>query len=243
VNGASQNCADFLNFRLNGGYFTLKGAQMSLKNATLLAIIGICYTFVSRTIGTVFPGLFRNLAVAQVSGILHLLAGLTAVLFFVYFLRHYVRENQTELKNGTVLALVGSSLMSLLLLKGVLPLLDRLTFGSLLGPHFIEPVVPWVSSILILLFFTTFHKHTTRKRDGNLERATLWGVVGASIGVLVRTLTVFFYLTSGTVRWVSDFPGTIIAVLFLIFAFGFGATLYFFASFYKQQASQDSSLG
>jgi hypothetical protein len=133
-------------------------------------------------------------------------------------------------------------LMSLLLLKGVLPLLDRLTFGSLLGPHFIEPVVPWVSSVLILLFFITFHKQTIRKRDGSLERATLWGVVGASIGVLVRTLTLFVYLTSGAVRWFSDFPGTVIAVLFPVLAFGFGATLYFFASFYKQQASEDSNV-
>jgi hypothetical protein len=216
---------------------------MSLKNATLLAMIGICYTFASRTIGTVLPGLFRNLAVAQVSGILHLLASLTAVLFFAYFFRHYLQEDETELKNGTVLALVGSSLMSLLLLKGVLPLLDRLTFGSLLGPHFIEPVVPWVSSVLILLFFITFHKQTIRKRDGSLERATLWGVVGASIGVLVRTLTLFVYLTSGAVRWFSDFPGTVIAVLFPVLAFGFGATLYFFASFYKQQASEDSNVG
>jgi hypothetical protein len=216
---------------------------MNLKNATLLAIIGICYTFASRTIGTVLPGVFRNLAVAQVSGILHLLASLTAVLFFVYFFRHHVQEDETELKNGTVLALVGSSLMSLLLLKGVLPLLDRLTFGSLLGPHFIEPVVPWVSSILILLFFITFHKQTIRKRDGSLEKATLWGVVGASIGVLVRSLTVLVYLTSGAVRWVSDFPGTVIAVLFPILAFGFGATLYFFASFYKQQVSGDSNVG
>lgn len=216
---------------------------MSLKNVTLLAIIGICYTFASRTIGTVFPGLFRNLAATQVSGILHLLAGLPAVLFFVYFFRHYIQDDETELKNGTVLALVGSSLMSLLLLKGVLPLLDRLTLGSLLGPHLIEPVVPWVSSILILLFFITFHKQTIRKRDDSLERVTLWGVVGASIGVLVGTLTVFVYLTSGAVRWVSDFPRTIIAVLFPIFAFGFGATLYFFASFYKQQVSEDSKVG
>lgn len=216
---------------------------MNLRLATLLAIVGLCYTFALRTIGTFVPDLFRNLAVAQVSGVLLLLASLTGALFFVYFFTHHVQEDDTELKNGTVLALVGSSLMSLLLLKGVLPLLDRLTFHSLLGPHFIEPIVPWVSSILILLFFITFHKQTIRKRDGSLEKAALWGVVGASIGVLVRSLTVLVYLTSGAVRWVSDFPGTVIAVLFPILAFGFGATMYFFASFYKQQISEDSEVG
>ncbi len=216
---------------------------MNLRLATLLAIVGLCYTFASRTIGTFLPDLFRNLAVAQVSGVLLLLASLTAVLFFVYFLRQYVRDDETELKSGTVLAVVGSSLMSLLLLKGVLPLLDRLTFHSLLGPHFIEPIVPWVSSILILLFFIAFHRQTIRKRDGGLERATLWGVVGATIAVLLRTLTLFVYLTSGAVRWVSDFFGTVMIVLLPIFALGFGATLYFFSSFYKYQAAENNHVG
>ena len=216
---------------------------MNLRWATLLAMVGLCYTFALRMIGTFVPDLFRNLAVAQVSGVLLLLASLTTVLFFAYFFGRYVQEDETELKNGTVLALVGSSLTSLLLLKGVLPLLDRLTFHSLLGPHFIEPIVPWVSSILILVFFITFHKETIRKQDGNLERATLWGVVGATIGVLLRTLTLFVYLTSGAVRWVSDFPRTAMIFLLPIFAFGFGATLYFFASFYKQQVSEDSNVG
>jgi len=216
---------------------------MNLRWATLLAIVGLCYTFALRTIGTFVPDLFRNLAAAQVSGVLLLLASLTGVLFFAYFFKHYVQEGEAELKNGTILALLGSSLMSLLLLKGVLPLLDRLTFHSLLGPHFIEPIVPWASSILILLFFITFHRETIRKRVGSLERATLWGVVGASIGVLVRSLTLFVYLTSGATRWISDFHGAVIAVLFPIFAFGFGAVLYFFSSFYKGQAIEDNYAG
>lgn len=209
---------------------------MNLKKATLLVAIGLCLTFVLRTVGTFAPHVFRSLTVAQVTATLDVLGNLIAVIFFALFLKDHVSKGEAELKNGTVLALVGSSLMSLLLLKGLLPLLDQLAFHSLLGPHFIEPIVPWVSSILILLFFITFHRETIRKRVDSLERATLWGVVGASIGVLLRTLTLFVYLTSGAVRWVSDFSGTPLVILLPVPTFGFLATLYFYVVFYREQA-------
>jgi hypothetical protein len=208
---------------------------MSLRTATLLAIIGLCYTFALRATGTFLPDLFRDILVAQVNGILHLLASLTAVLFFAYFLTCYVRKGETKLKSGTVLALVGSSLMSLLLLKGLLPILDDYTFRNLAGPHFIEPIVPWVSSILILLFFIIFHKQTLRRRQRKLQQATLWAIIGSSIGVLVRTFVLLIYLPSGEARWFSDFPTGMQIALFPIFAFGFVAVFYFFWFFYREE--------
>ena len=208
---------------------------MSLKNATLLAIIGLCYTFASRTIGTFVPYLFRNLAAAQVNGVLLLLASLASIVFFVYFLRDYVEKDETELKNGTWLALVGSALMSLLLLKGLLPILHGYTFRSLAGPHMVEPLVPWVSSILILLFFVVFHKRTVRKGERRLQTATLWAVIGSFVGVLLRTLTASLYIYSAVVRWFSDFPRMMQLVFLPIFVFSFVAILYFFTSFYGEQ--------
>jgi hypothetical protein len=208
---------------------------MNLKNATLLAIIGLCYTFASRTIGTFVPNLFRSLPAAQVNGVLLLLASLTSVVFFVYFLRDYIEKGEAELKNGTWLALVGSSLMSLLLLKGLLPMLDEYTFHSLAGPHLVEPLVPWVSSILILLFFVVFHKRTVRKGQRKLQTATLWAVIGSLVGVLLRTFTASLYIYSTVVRWFSDFPRMMQLIFLPIFAFSFLAILYFFTSFYREQ--------
>lgn len=208
---------------------------MSLKNATLLAIIGLCYTFASRTVGTFVPDLFRSLPAAQVNGVLLLLASLTSVLFFVYLLKDYVEKDETELKNGTWLAIVGSALMSLLLLKGLLPILHDYTFRSLAGPRLIEPLVPWASSILILLFFVVFHKRTVRRGQRKLQTATLWAVIGSLVGVLLRTLTASLYIYSAVVRWFSDFPRVMQLVFLPIFVFSFLAILYFFTSFYREQ--------
>ncbi len=208
---------------------------MNLNNATLLAIIGLCYTFASRTIGTFVPDLFRSLPAAQVNGVLLLLASLTSVVFFVYFLRDYVEKDETELKNGTWLAIVGSALMSLLLLKGLLPILHDYTFRSLAGFQLAEPLVPWVSSILILLFFFVFYKRTVRRGQRRLQTATLWAVIGCLVGVLLRTLTASLYLYSTVVRWFSDFPLMVQLIFLPIFAFSFLAVLYFFASFYREQ--------
>lgn len=60
---------------------------MRLKRATLLAIIGISYAFVLRTIGTFLPDIFRNLIVVQFTQIMAFLASLTIVFFFISFLR------------------------------------------------------------------------------------------------------------------------------------------------------------
>lgn len=208
---------------------------MNLKRATLLAAIGLCFAFVLRTVGTFAPDLFRSLTVAQVTATLDLIASLTTVVFFVYFLKDYVEKDETELRNGTWLALVGSALMSLLLLKGLLPILHDYTFRSLAGPHLVEPLVPWVSSILILLFFVVFHKRTVRRGQRKLQTATLWAVIGSLVGVLLRTLTASLYVYSAVVRWFSDFPRVIQLVFLPVFVFSFVAILYFFTSFYREQ--------
>ena len=82
---------------------------MKLKTATLLAIIGMCYLFLSRTIGALVPGLFQNLVVTQVSVVLSLLSGAAFVVFFMSFYKFYVRDEQTQLQSATLFAIIGSA--------------------------------------------------------------------------------------------------------------------------------------
>jgi len=208
---------------------------MNLQKATLLAIIGLCYTFTLRTIGTLKPELFTDLLTAQVVGITLFLAGLTGVVFFAYFLKDYVGKEETILKRGSILALVGYSLMLLLLLKGLLPILGEHTFRNLAGLFFIEPIVPWVSSILILIFFVIFYKETFRIGSSLLRKATLLAIFGSLVGFLLQTLALFYYIGSGSVRWLSDFPRMMQTLLLPFSAFSFLAILYFFSSFYSEK--------
>jgi hypothetical protein len=208
---------------------------MSLKKVTFWAIVGICYLFVSRTVGTFFPGIFRSLSVAQVTVLLSFLASLTTVAFFAFFYKDYAGEKQAALKKASVLAIMGASATSLLHMKGLFLVFSGYTFSFLAKPHFVEPILPWASSILILLFFIVFHKDTLHKEKIKLRKATLSAVIGSSFTALLRTLLLFNYLLYGQIRWFSDSPKVTAMVFMPIIAFSFFAVLYFFISFYQDQ--------
>lgn len=208
---------------------------MNLKKATLSAIVGICYLFVSRTTGTFFPGIFKNLLVAQVSVVMSFLAGLTIVVFFISFYQGYVQKEQVELKNASVLAIIGSSAMLLLHVKGLLLVFDVYIFPQLIRSNYFEPIIPWVSSILILLFFIVFHKEMLHKECVGLRKATLLAVIGSSITALLRTFLLFNYLCFREFRWFSDLPARVSIILLPVVAFSFFTGLYFFLSFYREQ--------
>lgn len=208
---------------------------MRLKKATLLAIIGISYTFALRTIGTFFPDIFGNLIVVQVTQIMSFLANLTIVFFFISFYKDYVEREQIKLKNVSILAIIGSSLLLLLHIEGLFIVFNVYTLSYLVRSHYIEPIVPWVSSIFILIFFIIFHKETIQKEDIKLKKATLSAIIGSSIGTLERTFILFNYLYSREVRWFSDLSRKIQIIFIPIFAFSFIAVLYFLLSFYKEQ--------
>jgi hypothetical protein len=206
-----------------------------LKYATLSAIIGISYSFLSRTIGTFLPALFKNLLVAQVSAIMSILAVLTGLFFFISFYQEYVQKEQTRLRQASVLAIVGSSAMLLLEVKGLLLIFNADTSSYLAQAHLIEPVVSWVSSILILLFFIVFYKAIFYRQGTKLQRAILLAVIGSSIAAFVRTFILFNYLFLRDTEWFSDLPKKAAIIFLPIFALSFIALFYFFLCFYREQ--------
>jgi len=217
---------------------------MSLKRITLWVAIGIVYTYVLRTAGTLFPGLFRNPMIARVTTILSLFITLAMVLFFVYFAKEYVQKGEAKLKRASVLAIVAISAVFLLQIKGLFLVFERSLIYlydisphllRLVQPHSIEPMVVWASSILILVFFIVFHKQTILQKKLKLKRATLVAAIGSAIAVLVRTSVLFNFLASRHTRWLTDFPKTIALIFFPLVTFSFLANLYFLLVFYKEQ--------
>ena len=218
---------------------------MTLKRTTLFAAIGISYTFALRAIGTFLPDIFRNLQVAQVITIISLLASLTFVLFFFCFYRDYVQEEQSNLRKASVLAIIGTSAVTLLQIKGLFLVFKKALMhiynisphlvGLIRSRHVIVPIVPWVSSIFILLFFVVFRREALRKDQVKLSKAILFAIVGSSIGTSLRTIVLFHYLYSREVRWFADLSRTIQIIFVPITAFGFIAVFYFLLTFYKEQ--------
>lgn len=218
---------------------------MNLKKATFLAVIAICYIFALRAIGTFFPSIFKNLPMVQVTTTMSFLASIILVLFYTSFYRRYVQKEQLQLKEASTLAIVGSSAVLLLQVKGLFLVFNEILVsiyrisphlvGLIRSRHAIVSIVPWVSSVFILLFFVVFHREALRKEQKKLTKALLWAVVGSSIGTLLRTIVIFNYIFFREVRWFSDVAGKIQIIFFPIITFGFVAVLYFFLSFYKAQ--------
>jgi len=218
----------------------MEGGKMRLKKATLLAIIGISYAFILRTIGTFLPDIFKNLIVAQSIQILSFLASLTIVFFFISFYLDYVEQEQIKLKQASVLAIIGSSAMALVRIKGLLLVIFR-RYISLYWLHYlirsdyIGVVIPWVSSILILLFFIIFYKDILSQKKVELKIATLLAIIGSSISTLLLTFVLFNYLYPREIRWLLYSPGKIAIIFIPLSTFSFIAILYFFLCFYKEQ--------
>lgn len=207
-----------------------------IKCATVLAIIGITYGFALRTVGSFFPIIFKNLLLVRVTSILFFISGLTIVFFFISFYYGYIQKEQTKLKIATVLAIIGNFLVSLLFVKGILLAFAINQFPYLRRPYFIEPVVPWVSSIFILIFFIVFHQEVLLKESIKLRKAVFFAIIGSLIVVLLRSFMLYTYINTGVVRWFSDFSRVIMIAFLPVVTFSFITILYFFLVFYKEQS-------
>jgi hypothetical protein len=213
---------------------------MSLRKATLLAIIGLCYTFALKGAGTIFPEVFRNITVARAVEATSFLASLTVVLFFVSFYINYVRPDRILLKRSTLAATIGVMAVSLLqLIRLSVVFFERYLSPGLVwalqAPHLVKLLVPWAAFVLVLFFFLIFHKETQGENKGRLKIATFWGIIGSSSGALVRTFVLFNFLYSEQVGWFFNPFARMLVVLIPFVVISFVASLFFLLSFYREQ--------
>ncbi|MEA2103253.1 MAG: hypothetical protein U9P79_01235 [Candidatus Cloacimonadota bacterium] len=203
---------------------------MNLKKATLFAIVGILYIFISRTIATFFFPNLTNLAVTQINTLLSLLASFAVLIFYIYFYKDYVQEKQIALKVASLIAIIGSCATSLLFLKGVLKIFN------LYIPQWqmLNVLTPFVSTIFSLYFFIIFYK-ACLPNVSKLKIALLLAIIGFSISTLIRTFILINFFHSGIFRWLWNYSLEFLFVFIPIIAFIFLANLYFFIIFYKEQ--------
>ena len=208
---------------------------MSLNKATLSAMIGVSYIFISRTIGSFFPAVFRNLAAAKIAVILSLLASIAVFVFYVSFYQTYVQKGQKLLKNASLLVIIGSLAVALLYLKGLLLIYDVHIFPYPDSSRYFESIIPWISAVFFLLFFISFYRETLHKVGKSLSRAALLAIIGSSVATLLRTFVLLNHLYSRQFMWFSDLFREMPAIFLPISAFMFFTVFYFFLSFYQEQ--------
>jgi hypothetical protein len=216
----------------------VKEVDMGLKQTALLAIVGLCYIFLLRTIGSLFPVVFGNLLLAQCSGILSFLACIAVLIFFVSFLKEYVSQEQALLRTASVLVIVGLSFVLVVHLKEILPLFDTYTFSSVSGSHNFDVLVPWLSSVFMVFFFIVFYRQIDINQLEKLKRAALVASLGSFLLALMRTYIVWQFFTSRELVWFSDLSEEAVMIFIPVSAIGFMSVLYFFVSFYQEHFSR-----
>ena len=207
---------------------------MGLKQTALLAMIGLCYIFLSRIIGSLFPAVFGNLLLARCSGVFSFLASTAVLVFFVSFLKDYVSHEQGLLRTASVLIIVGLSFVVVVHLKQILPLFDAHTFTFAAGSHNFDVVVLWLSSVFMVFFFFVFYRQTNIRQLEKLKRAALIASLGSLLLALSRTYIAWRFFTTREVVWFSDVSAGAVIILIPISAIGFMSVLYFFVSFYQE---------
>jgi len=202
-----------------------------LKRVALFAIIGISYLFLLRTVGTFYQHIFReNLTLVRVTKALALLAILAVVFFFACFLKYCLCKNRAELKGATVFVLISHILITGLYLKDLLSLFNVSGFFS---PYFIEPFIPLVGSLSLLVFFIVFYKNPLSKSRKSAERFLIFPVIGATIDLAIRSFILLRYFWFRDIKWLASLPDKFKIIVTPLVFFSFLMIFYFFIYFYK----------
>ncbi|MBN2542447.1 hypothetical protein JXI42_06230 [bacterium] len=216
---------------------------MKLKRITLFVIITISYSFILRAFGTFIPGLFCSPVIAKTIQLLLMISDAAILLFFIYFRREYVKEEQRQLKNAAVLSIVGMAAILLVQVKNFVSGLS--TFMAkvfqfspylfrLLKTSFADAFIPFAASIFVLIFFILFYKTACHGRSKRLSRALLFAIIGASFAVLLRVYVLVTSIIAKQIMWFTHYPMTISILLTPILFITFAANLYFLIVFYKE---------
>ena len=206
---------------------------MSLKWATLLAIIGIVCSFLIRTAGTLLPHIFKNIHIVRMTIGSHLFASFTLVIFFVSFYESYTQKEQQTLRRACFLAIIGSLAALFLHIKILFLVFEQHIFPLFLMHHHIDVILPLVSSITVILFFVIFQKEMRHGERKRLRKATRSAVTGFSVFAILQTTVLINYLSSGEFRWLQHFSRKVSIGTIPVMAFAILAVLYFFLSFYR----------
>ncbi len=235
----------------NGG-----GTVISLRSATLAALVTMCCTFVLRTAGTLSPTLFTDLTMAWFAVVVRLLAGMALVLFFVVFLRNYVRGKRSLLREATLWAIVGTVIALLPTVKHLLHQSHVYPVESLIWSHQLEPLASLLGNAGMLGFFIVLRRDlggdlrrelsgdvlagaVQRKQHGpRLARATTRAAIGCGVFVLLNVVTFANYFASGGLGWLVESTRPIVPLLYLVVTVAFAALASFFFVLYREEANR-----
>lgn len=210
--------------------FEQKGVKLYLKRITLIVIISIICAFFIRTIGTVFPQIFKNIFIVKISLLVNIIFILSYFIFWLIFYKEYA-STKTDVVKITCLLTIISSLAVLFLYLKKLPLVFNLNINFplfLINPY-IDALVPLISSIFHLIFFVAFRNSLQYEEERILNKPILSMIAGISLFLFFHLVVLVNFITTNKFEWLEHMPrviavGTIpllIIAVFLILIFYF----------------------
>jgi len=156
---------------------------------TLIVIIGIIASFSIRSLGTIFPQIFKNILIVKATILINALFILSHLLFWLVFYREYISTEKVTLKKTCILAILGSFAVSAIYMKK-LPFVFGMNIHFplfLMNPYY-EALVPLISSAFHLLFFVSFKKSLELEEKPRLSKPILSIIIGIFIYICLHLI-------------------------------------------------------
>ena len=206
---------------------------MDLRKITFLLIMSFIASFFMRTIGTLFPIVFRNAYVVKVTIVVNTFFILAHFVFYVYFLREYAANRQQTLRSASVLAIIGSFFVAFIYVKNFCLVFELDIIPLSLMNHHFDAILPLASSLLYLLFFGIFKTVQSQKEYGMLDRPISSAIIGTSIFIVLHLVVLINFLKFHKFNWLAHMPRNIAMGTVPLIAIAAILILYFYIRFYQ----------
>ena len=129
---------------------------------------------------------------------IHTLFILVHVLFYVFFLLTYASNREPVLRVGSILAIIGSSLIAFLYLKKIFLVFGMDFIPRSLQNQFFDVIIPPASSLCSLVFFGIFKKVQSEEEYRVLNRSITWAMIGIGLFAAVHVMVLIHFLKPET---------------------------------------------
>ncbi len=157
---------------------------MNLREASLLLIIGLIYTFIYKFFYTLFPDLNPISTIGIILSILWFLATFTIILFVFYFLRE-IQNLSKQVKNY----------LKIIIFLTILLLIGKIIFDIIPGiitiNKFVFDIIRLLNTLAILLFLISFNKILLN--DIPIKKAAQLAIWGYILSFLLGLISISFY--------------------------------------------------
>lgn len=202
---------------------------MKIKQAALVTLVGMSVSFFLRSTGTLFPGILLSHYFFRFSVLIHFLAALLLLHFFLCLYRAFSIPANQKLRRAVLWAVWGTTAVLPLHLKSILLVFHIPLFPLFVQYHHMDATLPLAGSALVLVFFIVFYRKMPAEKSRRLNNGIAAAGVGYFIFTLLHGVGFLNYMLAGKFVWVFQSGWWVFGVTLCAFVLIF----YFLLTFYQ----------